>query len=644
MTWKRFEIEITVLLLQMQLPATGTTQAQLQSLGVDENAAGLLVALDLLGPRAGWLLGPRPEWVSFSSEQRAAMTAQAGCRSISDLASYLLGCIQYLCRGLNAPIRRHFRPIDWDMELFRDEPGDQAFERKDDGLSFPDWYIQFHMDAREFSARLHDAVKPIMDVHTGPFDLYRSLRAAGIKIRDHQPADLSAHPTALAEWRAGLPERDAANDRTRFSLEFGLPLVRLLLRVINQLREVHLLEESRNEAALIAQTASAGAAPGRRSDQPTVNWAHRIRVAAAALNTREQALCDWIDELSTRGPRALAFKAAHFDTDAHVSCIQSSRTRPLMRWPESMYGPVKDWEPETVERCRRTLNAIDPALNRRERMGRKLMEVTTDMKARDAFVHDLIGDVDVLAQLPRAWTRAPGPTPARQAVKAAIKAVKHCLKVKNTANESVLTMQRRQPLLMRQLHQAQHTASAPKTCTITSPAAENGVSSAATDSSIPAASGVSSSGTNGGVSSSGTTDSGVPTSATSDDQQPERCTVCLDPVSQPALLQCLHIICSPCFKRLLHHSTGEATKCPSCRHVIVADELASWQPKLSGPHVHHTGEAIPYPDPAIVGQGTYGSKIEMLLYALREILVKGEKALIFSQWDDVLAHIRTSVQ
>ena len=68
------------------------------------------------------------------------------------------------------------------------------------------------------------------------------------------------------------------------------------------------------------------------------------------------------------------------------------------------------------------------------------------------------------------------------------------------------------------------------------------------------------------------------------------CSICLDPFTDPKLLQCFHVICKECLEPLvLRDQHGLSLRCPNCRRstLLPANSVSDLQPAF---HVHHLFE------------------------------------------------------
>lgn len=108
----------------------------------------------------------------------------------------------------------------------------------------------------------------------------------------------------------------------------------------------------------------------------------------------------------------------------------------------------------------------------------------------------------------------------------------------------------------------------------------------------------------------------------------ETCTICLNRFGDDrAVLRCGHVFhYSPCIERLLKR--GNVISCPMrCAIQTAKDQIliASEKSKDDGSKTLRSIE------------GSWGTKVDRLISDLLEVVEKGEKSLVFSQWDDMLS-------
>ena len=68
------------------------------------------------------------------------------------------------------------------------------------------------------------------------------------------------------------------------------------------------------------------------------------------------------------------------------------------------------------------------------------------------------------------------------------------------------------------------------------------------------------------------------------------CSICLDPFTDPKLLQCFHVFCKDCLEPLvIRNQHGLSLRCPNCRHstLLPANGVSGLQPAF---HIHHLFE------------------------------------------------------
>ena len=68
------------------------------------------------------------------------------------------------------------------------------------------------------------------------------------------------------------------------------------------------------------------------------------------------------------------------------------------------------------------------------------------------------------------------------------------------------------------------------------------------------------------------------------------CSICLDPFTNPKLLQCFHVFCKDCLEPLVcQNQHGLSLRCPNCRRstLLPANGVSGLQPAF---HIHHLFE------------------------------------------------------
>jgi len=109
------------------------------------------------------------------------------------------------------------------------------------------------------------------------------------------------------------------------------------------------------------------------------------------------------------------------------------------------------------------------------------------------------------------------------------------------------------------------------------------------------------------------------------------CSICLNPFeSERAVLRCGHAFhYSPCLQRLISRGGGSRTiTCPMRCAIRTKQEdilVASEASKDDGSKIERSIE------------GSWGTKVDRLISDLLGVVEVGEKSIVFSQWDDMLA-------
>jgi uncharacterized protein YukE len=130
---------------------------------------------------------------------------------------------------------------------------------------------------------------------------------------------------------------------------------------------------------------------------------------------------------------------------------------------------------------------------------------------------------------------------------------------------------------------------------------------------------------------------GVDESGTTQTEERPTCAVCLSTfTSERAVLNCGHCFhYSPCLERLMARNGGASTiSCPM-RCTVRTDKdkvmIASDKSNKDGSRIKRQIK------------GSWGTKVERLVSDVMDISQKGEKGIVFSQWDDLLTIVETAL-
>jgi E3 ubiquitin-protein ligase SHPRH len=124
--------------------------------------------------------------------------------------------------------------------------------------------------------------------------------------------------------------------------------------------------------------------------------------------------------------------------------------------------------------------------------------------------------------------------------------------------------------------------------------------------------------------------------ASSDESAPETCVVCLRHLDgECSVLKCGHRFHQkPCFDQILHRNSGRYVSCPlKCRvqtaktDVMIASKLAQKDGSMVDRQV----------------KGSYGTKVTRIVSDILCMRDKGEKGVVFSQWNDMLDIIESAL-
>jgi E3 ubiquitin-protein ligase SHPRH len=128
------------------------------------------------------------------------------------------------------------------------------------------------------------------------------------------------------------------------------------------------------------------------------------------------------------------------------------------------------------------------------------------------------------------------------------------------------------------------------------------------------------------------------------------CPVCTDEVgtsSEGVMLPCGHLLCYQCCRDLLKRSGGRHTKCPTCRNPCnnseltyvygdrIGDDCGKGQGKEGGEAIGGGGSSKEGLKEEQDVKGSYSTKIVAVVQGLKR-LPDGEKAIVFSEWEDML--------
>jgi len=135
------------------------------------------------------------------------------------------------------------------------------------------------------------------------------------------------------------------------------------------------------------------------------------------------------------------------------------------------------------------------------------------------------------------------------------------------------------------------------------------------------------------------------------------CGICLQIMWAPRITPCAHLFCSSCIERSLKNKA----ECPQCRapiRGIAALSSLGGPVGTSGNTSANAGDAAPQAqrqetqagkrlpaaqDRGVAYEGDFGSKITALVGRLKEICSKGEKAVVFAQWQDLIFKIHVAL-
>jgi E3 ubiquitin-protein ligase SHPRH len=122
----------------------------------------------------------------------------------------------------------------------------------------------------------------------------------------------------------------------------------------------------------------------------------------------------------------------------------------------------------------------------------------------------------------------------------------------------------------------------------------------------------------------------------SDESIPESCIVCLLPLDgECSVLKCGHRFHQrPCFDQILRRNAGHNVNCPlKCqiqtakKDVMIASKLARKDGSISERKI----------------KGSYGTKVTRIVSDILSMGDKGEKGVVFSQWNDMLDIIESAL-
>ncbi|CAJ1959172.1 unnamed protein product [Cylindrotheca closterium] len=137
--------------------------------------------------------------------------------------------------------------------------------------------------------------------------------------------------------------------------------------------------------------------------------------------------------------------------------------------------------------------------------------------------------------------------------------------------------------------------------------------------------------------------------STDDETKKEKptCPVCLTEfgLADRAVLKCGHSLHTKCIDEILKRSSGSSSivRCPmKCLSMTSRDEIliaaAEDSLKQQDPRstviVHNNNKKF---------EGSWGTKVDRLIGDLMEVIEKGERCLVFSQWDEMLAIVESAL-
>lgn len=110
----------------------------------------------------------------------------------------------------------------------------------------------------------------------------------------------------------------------------------------------------------------------------------------------------------------------------------------------------------------------------------------------------------------------------------------------------------------------------------------------------------------------------------------ENCVICFDIMENPVLTPCGHMYCKECILQSMKFQSV----CPQCRNKLSGEQLYSLEKSKKKKHVEQVNPFIQ----------KYGSKLGKLILMIKKLsLEENSKIIIFSQWDNMLSLIGTSL-
>jgi SNF2 family DNA or RNA helicase len=110
----------------------------------------------------------------------------------------------------------------------------------------------------------------------------------------------------------------------------------------------------------------------------------------------------------------------------------------------------------------------------------------------------------------------------------------------------------------------------------------------------------------------------------------ENCVICFDTMENPVLTPCGHMFCKECILQSMKYQSS----CPQCRTKLSGEQLYSLEKTKQNKPVEQENPFIK----------KYGSKLGKLIIMIRKLtLDENSKIIVFSQWDNMLSLIGSSL-